>query len=247
MEQKYRHKVTGDEITYKDGVIKTGTFTLEIGCKPNVEYWEEVIEKDFEILEYIDISKLIKKEDSLFYRENTINKGVKEAQIAHFRINKIKRLRDGEIFEIGDTVICDGESFIDKGVITSIVKDKIYIINNSCSFHISSIRKLEPILITEDCVKLYDNENFVWQTHDYKNRTKASIQNPDFLQQVIVKYAKLIKNCKFFRDKEKAEEYIFFNKPCLSIEDLKAINHANDDVLAITIDKLKELVKSKSL
>lgn len=151
MEKKYRHKVTGDEITYKDGVIKTNSFTLEIGCEPSEQYWEEVIEV------------------------------------------------------------------------------------------------ISPFLITEDGVELYDGDSFVWQTHDYKNRTKASIQNPDFLEQVQVKYAKSIKHCKFFRDKNKAQEYILFNKPCLSIEDLKTINHANNEIFAIKVNKLEELVKSKSL
>ena len=45
MEKKYRHLKTGEEITYKDGVIKSGSFIFELGCEPYKEYWEEVVEK----------------------------------------------------------------------------------------------------------------------------------------------------------------------------------------------------------
>jgi len=44
MEKKFKHKKTGEIITYKDGVIKSGTFVLDMGCEPSSEYWEEIIE-----------------------------------------------------------------------------------------------------------------------------------------------------------------------------------------------------------
>ena len=31
MEKKFKHKITGEIITYKDGVIKSGTFVLDMG------------------------------------------------------------------------------------------------------------------------------------------------------------------------------------------------------------------------
>lgn len=45
MEKKFKHKITGEIITYKDGVIKSGTFVLDMGCEPSSEYWEEVKKK----------------------------------------------------------------------------------------------------------------------------------------------------------------------------------------------------------
>lgn len=42
MEKKFKHKKTGEIITYKDGVIKSGTFVLDMGCEPSSEYWEEI-------------------------------------------------------------------------------------------------------------------------------------------------------------------------------------------------------------
>jgi len=44
MEKKFKHRKTGEIITYKDGVIKSGTFVLDMGCEPSSEYWEEIIE-----------------------------------------------------------------------------------------------------------------------------------------------------------------------------------------------------------
>lgn len=44
MEKKFKHRKTGEIITYKDGVIKSGTFVLDMGCEPSSEYWEEITE-----------------------------------------------------------------------------------------------------------------------------------------------------------------------------------------------------------
>ena len=41
MEKKFKHKITGEIITYKDGVIKSGTFVLDMGCEPSSEYLEK--------------------------------------------------------------------------------------------------------------------------------------------------------------------------------------------------------------
>ena len=45
MGRKFKHKKTGEIISYKDGVIKSGSFIFELGCEPSKEYWEEVVEK----------------------------------------------------------------------------------------------------------------------------------------------------------------------------------------------------------
>ena len=42
MERKFKHKKTGEIISYKEGVIKSGSFVFELGCEPSKEYWEEI-------------------------------------------------------------------------------------------------------------------------------------------------------------------------------------------------------------
>ena len=60
MEKQFKHKKTGEIISYKEGIIKSGSFVLEIGCEPSTEYWEEITEK----------SVLFITEDGVDIREN---------------------------------------------------------------------------------------------------------------------------------------------------------------------------------
>lgn len=59
--------------------------------KKNLEFWEEVIEKDYEILSYI--SKL--KNAIISSEDDWINHG-------DWDIHSVKRLSDGEVFTVGD-------------------------------------------------------------------------------------------------------------------------------------------------
>jgi hypothetical protein len=84
MERTFKHKKTGEVAYYKDGVFKQGRFCVEIGVEPSSEFWEEVISKDYEILEvkgtYGAISSYIQELD---------------ADLKDKYIYKIKRLSDG--------------------------------------------------------------------------------------------------------------------------------------------------------
>ena len=42
MEREFKHQKTGEIISYKDGVIKSGSFVFELGCEPSKKYWEEI-------------------------------------------------------------------------------------------------------------------------------------------------------------------------------------------------------------
>lgn len=48
----YKHKKTGEIATYKDGILKSSGFSVEIGVEPSSNFWEEIVEKDYEILSY---------------------------------------------------------------------------------------------------------------------------------------------------------------------------------------------------
>lgn len=43
MEKVYKHKKTGETITYKDGVIKAGNCVIETGVEPSSEFWNEIL------------------------------------------------------------------------------------------------------------------------------------------------------------------------------------------------------------
>lgn len=38
----FKHKKSGEIATYKDGVLKSSNFCVEIGVEPSNEYWEEI-------------------------------------------------------------------------------------------------------------------------------------------------------------------------------------------------------------
>lgn len=44
MEKKFKHRTTGEIATYKDGVLKSSGFCVEIGVEPSKEFWEEIQE-----------------------------------------------------------------------------------------------------------------------------------------------------------------------------------------------------------
>jgi hypothetical protein len=39
----FKHKKSGEIAIYKDGVLKSSNFCVEIGVEPSNEYWEEII------------------------------------------------------------------------------------------------------------------------------------------------------------------------------------------------------------
>lgn len=157
--KKYKHKITGNIVEYNInsnsyyfGKTSNGyTYNLPTTIIENSNDWEEIIEKDYEILSFKHIygniyNKSYSKNklqyalalDSLEYTENyliidnTIN------------IYSIKRLSDGEIFTIGDKMYYSNHesSFNIKGCpINSftIENNKIYINSHQNSDKITTI------------------------------------------------------------------------------------------------------------
>ena len=225
----FKHKKTGEIATYKDGILKSSGFSVEIGVEPSSNFWEEVIEKDYEILSFIDISKLIKKEDGLFYRENTQNKGVREDQISHFRINSVKRLSDGETFTLSDKVkqsnVIHNNTFTITGFEFDVNKEHLLAVGNG-GIKISKIEKIKPVLFTtEDGKEIFEGDTIFPVTDTFELLRTDLASRKDV-------------GVRCFSTKEKAEEFIVMHKPCLSINDINT--YCN-----LSLFTLKELVKSK--
>lgn len=69
------------------------------------EYWEKVLEKDYEVLAYQYLGSgiiITKSKNRLFGHDGF---GIKEARITGARIHSVKRLSDGKVFTVGDEVI----------------------------------------------------------------------------------------------------------------------------------------------
>lgn len=211
-----------------------GDFTnTEIENYP--EFWEEIKDKEWEILSFkrikesgittgskgdvynikdsgrysVDNSRGYNLENMLYIPE-CVSSG-------HFEIYSVKRLSDGEVFTIGDkinhnTIIETITKFtIDNQMLGGLEISTIDGNKDKGSLSTSILKKYKiPLFTTEDGVDIYMGDRYYWVNIDewYVDNFKASEGS-----------GKNEKNIPF-STKEKAEEYILMNKPCLSLLNL---------------------------
>lgn len=259
----FKHKITGKiaeqrtsygNIDHENYVVQQFNGHLPKEFIENSNDWEEIIEKDYEILSFISNSKTIyerldafgSKDDygldgkDMYY--GPLDSFLENLKNNKFNIYSIKRLSDGEVFTMGDKIT--NEFLMNKNY-----NIKSFRVGNDCLKICGSGEKgrcfitldkntkkvKEPLFTTENEVDIYENDN-VYYINDwypcYRSNISKSNYNP---------------NTKYFSTKEKAEEYVLMNKPCLSINDLSIKNEikCNEKLIGITLGKLKELVKSK--
>lgn len=190
------------------------------------DYWEEVIEKDYEILEIKGKYGTI----STFYKSL-------DKDLEHKTIFKVKRLSDGEIFTIGDKVTSDYSDQFTGNI------NKFEIKNNELIIHFAGFDSLKhiikcktPLFTTEDGVDIFEGDsyyhnNIKWEIH---NCTKAGINSGNLIN---------VKGYNYFSTKDKAEEYIIMNKPCLSLNEIYELT--NDRTGLYNRSDLEEIVKNK--
>lgn len=175
------------------------------------EFWEEVKEKDYEILDIAYSSGVICRYESPIITSMYENKDkfIKSflASPAGYKIHSVKRLSDGEIFTIGD--IISGFSFSSRAIkgFEIMPNGKINIVQDagfSCLEDINKIKK--PIFKTADGVDIFKGGG-CWCVDNLLNY--SHIFN-------ITKHP----NEKCFSTKEKAQEYIDLNKPKYSLQDI---------------------------
>jgi len=185
------------------------------------EFWEKVVEKNYLITGYY------KKPNNIHINPaGNFSKGFKE----EYDIYQIKRLSDAEIFTIGDKIK-------DGNIITKI--DRFFIKNDNLLFTtedtncgnylINLIKYKQPLFKTEDGVDIFTNQKY------YSVRLKdLTISGPEMNNTATC--SKLFKT---FSTKEKAEEYILLNKPCLSYGDIQEFIKVKD------CNKVLKLVQQK--
>ena len=199
------------------------------------EFWEEVIEKDYEILSIFGNENIpIKKSDFInngwnIFLNNNLN-GAK--------IHSVKRLSDGEIFTIGDKYKSDIINEIKTIESIDLSFDKIMIRPTGYGFsELKNIIKLKkPLFTTEDGVDMF--ENFIV----YAVRPDYTLWCPKVTYNFI---GNIINDYKIFSTEKAAEEYILMNKPCLSLNDIEKAWFMSVDSGPLMKHGLKELDKSK--
>ena len=230
--------------------------TIINGLQPGKypKFWEEVVEKDYEIL-------TLKSKDSPFpvisyeaggeyypmdYLKNSYES--KEEFLFYFlasevwKINSVKRLSDGEVFTIGDRIkIGYGEQQIENFYIEEgNCKNGIWAKHEIGDTNLCTLKHIKkPLFTTQDGVDIFEGDTF-YNTWDlYKpNKEIAIKRKKDFYNEKPVN-----KHCIYFSSKKAAEEYILMNKPCLSINDI--LNILNKYKWGDIKTFLTQLVKSK--
>lgn len=189
------------------------------------EFWEKVVEKDYEILSLI--------EDKFIYLCDKYSKDYIHQLFNTIGVNihSVKRLSDGEIFTIGDYVeiIKSTNPCCEKGTIEDF---------NFWLYNINNLKKVkQKLFTTEDGVDIYEDD-YSYGVHNSKfdivkiKHTSTVYVGDNFIE---------------FSTKEKAEEYVLMNKPCLSINNvINAYPSPKGSPLHnVLMHKLKQTVKSK--
>jgi len=216
------------------------------------EFWEIVVEKDYEILSFINQNKSICKVNETNYLEKYVL-----SNLHVFSIHSVKR-SDGEIFTIGDNIEFNIHSYKKAiAIITSfkLYGDKLCFLNNdlmyNASLDIIGNKIKQPLFTTEDGVDIFEGSTF---TRVDIKQWKIWAENSEGVTKNYDKKENWDKRgILHFSTKEKAEEYILMNKPVLSLNDLKQFfpdtyipfkkgESATED---INTKQLEDLVKSK--
>lgn len=259
---KYKHKITGDIAIMKSNNSSFYTYDgLDIHARiiENSNDWKQVIEKDYQILSFIH-NGLYSMQKGIITNMNNgysdyIYQKLPEAHYLNskcWEIHSVRRISDGEVFTIGDKIIykedigaawdndkryCEIEEF-------SFYNDYIYI--NQHWMGVPTVRISDWVLRnnalfkTEDGVDIYEDDKYFATGLDKVLELTATKKKKGF-------YEEKSKNkyYKTFSSKEKAEEYILMTEPCISIKEfMKIVNYEQEDEF-LTIQILKELVKSK--
>ena len=195
------------------------------------EFWKLVVEKNYEILSVItNNNKFIEK---VYNQDATIE--------PYWKIHSVKRLSDGEIFTIGDIIdtrIDDKYKQeileINLGINDLLLKDKL-IFKTKSGYVVShiAVKVKQPLCTTEDGVDIYlGNKSWILHKNSWYLSPAAIVHNnSNWTPNENEAHWR-------FSTKEKAEEYILMNKPCLSINDLKSWGD-------LAIPGLLSIVKSK--
>jgi hypothetical protein len=209
------------------------------------EFWEEVVEKDYEILSIISTKhNLIIKEGliRIINSPKTYTHKYNRKADAPWNIHSVKRLSDSEVFTVGDKIrhtdtlpcrIIEGFK-IEDNILISINSDVGVEIKLS---NLSLVK--QPLFKTKDGVDIFEGDKY------YRN-SGWHFESCGFLH-TATKDTKFFMSDKPFSTKEKAEEYILMNKPCLSLNDVESVldKLRKYQYHHTTLNKLIELVKSR--
>ena len=200
---------------------------------------KEIVDKNYEILSSTDdygyiylLSELTEKQLTFFYN----NLGV----LSDVLINSVKRLSDNTIFTIDDYVRpkkCKHNAFTITGFTLDCNNEHMLALGGNGGIRIDKLNLSDkPLFKTFDNVDIFENDRYYGcELGIYRFINDIAHKNVTYSNNGNI----------YFSSKEKAEEYILMNKPCLSIEEVVNISYNPAESYTSSSRKLKELVKSK--
>jgi hypothetical protein len=208
------------------------------------EFWELVVEKDYEILRFV-----IPGGNSIHVQnaKNSIEFMLKNPNT--YKIYQVKRLYDGEVFTIGDKIGNGKGAELLNIKITSFNIEDPYMVKTSsgcCKLDNIEHRK-KPLFTTEDGVEIFEGDKIY-------SIDRAKLIFKDVDRVIKSQYFERSSVYKYFSTKEKAEEYILYNKPCLCVNDIlklietcrkKGVNFKSSQKEIEFTFNLENLVKQK--
>ena len=240
---KYKHKISGEiaeeSPRFKNFYLVNHGHSLHKRFIENSNDWQKVEELDYEIisLKLTGGEILTFKDGKCIHRTDNENPDITfnlnrclSTLSSRESINSVKRKSDGEVFTIGDVIanMCDSEQKISELYINKDGKMCVYT-STTCRFTIQNIKKVKtPLFTTEDGVVIFEGDKYYFINNGF-NAVKSFGEDLGVFM-----------SAKTFSTKEKAEEYILLNKPCLSFTDV--VKDLRD---MVSVMRIKELAKSR--
>jgi len=193
------------------------------------EFWEEVKEKEYTILSFINSSgDLFNIDENGDYRYKTWSKNItslslKDMLAYNNKIHSVHREKDGEIFTLGDNLVYGNDAMPIKKF-SIIHSDEIALHFGDGMIALAPARKApprKPILITEDKVEIFDakvcfgvSQGFkIYEEYINKNIAESWLQGK-----------------KLFSTEKAAQEYIKWSKPMYSLNDISSSGVSSDSI-----------------
>ena len=216
----------------------TGVSGVDVSLYP--EFWKEVIEKNYKII-------ILKQHDGRL----SIMTGHGEEYITALlnthgvTIYSVERLSDGKVFTIGDKVQDSLTDELTNYAIQEITYfypgEKIICqAKSGTTMPLNTIRHTSFLFKTEDGVNISEGDDYWVYDYGVLKNTNSEIHKVNRASQTHTGNGV---NRKYFSTKEKAEEYIIMNKPCLSINDITyGLNksYVNNEMMEELIEKAKQ-------
>ena len=205
----------GEFFNFHEGnysTYKSTTFFRIDNPEEYPEFWEEIVEKDYRILQVMN-----SKNGSILVFQD-IDGITNYDSVEYDTILQVKRLSEDEVFSIGDLCNPIGRYYDNRHTITKIEFCKagyLRIQSHNWYVNIDGIEhSKKPLFTTEDGVDIKEGDNywFVVPSRDF-------YVNEDVATKIIMNGAAPLGEFQF-STKEAAENYIKMNKPCLSLKEV---------------------------